>query len=89
MIYLLLALDNSVHDAPETDIFGAYFSRKRMLMRARELVSLALENNKLPKDYNNYTSTKLGYVKIDAQDPEFSYTDNYTELTFGDLYGHI
>lgn len=58
-------------------------------MRARELVSLALENNKLPKAYNNYTSTKLGYVKIDAQDPEFSYTDNYTELTFGDLYGHI
>ena len=89
MIYLLLTLDDSVHDAPETDIFGAYFSRKRMLMRARELVSLALENNKLPRDYNNYTSTKLGYVKIDAQDPEFSYTDNYTELTFGDLYGHI
>lgn len=89
MIYLLLSLDDSVHDAPETNIFGAYFSRKRMLMRARELVSLALENNKLPKDYNNSTSTKLGYVKIDAQDPEFSYTDNYTELTFGDLYGHI
>ena len=89
MIYLLLSLDDSVYDAPETDIFGAYFSRKRMLMRARELVSLALENNKLPKDYNNYTSTKLGYVKIDAQNPEFSYTDNYTELTFSDLYGHI
>lgn len=89
MIYLLLSLDDSVHDAPETNIFGAYFSRKQMLMRARELVSLALENNKLPKDYNNYTSTKLGYVKIDAQDPEFSDTDNYTELSFGDLYGNI
>lgn len=89
MIYVLLSLDDSVHDAPETNIFGAYFSRKRMLMHARELVRLALENNKLPRDYNNYTSTKLGYVKIDAQNPEFSYTDNYTELTFYDLYGNI